>query len=263
MTDEYSSTRLGDLLVERRVITRQQLARAIELQQIRRQHAIKTNDPSGYTQELGEILIELGFINRSQLKSSLSWQKRLRKTTAVMVFIAPLLTAACGGGGSNTNNVQSLTQNSQPTSSDTSVDKPVFSSVSSTQSSSDVPGSSSSSSIAPVLSSSFASAQSISSQGTSSVMSSSSAAAFVDGPVQIYWFAPTHRENGSILDITEIGGYEIRYKLKSDSQYMSVIVNDGYVDAYYFDSLHGDYEFQIAAFDAYGVYSVFAPVNPQ
>lgn len=259
MTGEYKSTRLGDLLVERGAITRQQLAHAIELQQIRRQHAIKINASDSYTQELGELLIELGFINRNQLKSSLSWQKRLRKTTAVMIFIAPLLTAACGGGGgSGTNNVQSLTQHSQMASSDPAVDKPVFSSASSTPSSIDLP-SSSSSSIAPVSSSSFASLPATS---PSSSMSSSSAAAFVDGPVQIYWVAPNQRENGKVLDITEIGGYEVRYKRKSDTQYMSVIINDSYVDAYYFDSLQGDYEFQIAAFDVHGVYSTYAQVNP-
>lgn len=259
MTGEYKSTRLGDLLVERGAITRQQLAHAIELQQIRRQHAIKINASDSYTQELGELLIELGFINRNQLKSSLNWQKRLRKTTAVMIFIAPLLTAACGGGGSGTNNVQSLAQHSQAASSDLAVDKPIFSSASSTPSSIDLPGSSSSSNIAPVSSSSFASLPATS---PSSSMSSSSAAAFVNGPIQIYWVAPNQRENGKVLDITEIGGYEVRYKRKSDTQYMSVIINDSYVDAYYFDSLQGEYEFQIAAFDVHGVYSTYVQVNP-
>jgi len=85
----------------------------------------------------------------------------------------------------------------------------------------------------------------------------------VNGPVQIYWTAPTHREDGSILDITEIGGYEVRYKRKTDNLYESVIISDGYIDAYYFDSLQGDYEFQIAAFDVQGIYSIFAPVTPQ
>ncbi len=117
MNDEHKSTRLGELLVERGIITRLQLAHAIELQQIRRQHAIKENVPNGYTQQFGELLIELGFINRSQLKSSLSWQKRLRKTTAMMVFVAPLFTAACGGGGGSggatPNNIQTPTPSSQ------------------------------------------------------------------------------------------------------------------------------------------------------
>ncbi|MDF3014686.1 MAG: hypothetical protein K0Q78_2890 [Cellvibrio sp.] len=61
MTDEHKSTRIGDLLVERGVITRAQLTHAVELQQIRRQHAIKVNAPNSYTQGLGELLIELGF----------------------------------------------------------------------------------------------------------------------------------------------------------------------------------------------------------
>lgn len=261
MTDEYRSTRLGDLLVEQGAITRQQLSHAIELQQIRRKHAIKINAPNSYKQELGELLIELGFINRSQLKSSLSWQKRLRKTTAVMVFIAPLLTAACGGGGggsgSGTNNVQSLTQHSQTLSSDSAANKPTASSAPSLPSSSENSSSSSSSNIVPVSSSSF------SSLPTHSSSSSSSSSAFVNGSVQIYWVAPTHRENGTMLDITEIGGYEIRYKHQSDKQYKHVVINDGYVDAYYFENLNGDYEFQIAAFDVQGVYSTFAQIKPQ
>lgn len=301
MSDEYKSTRLGDLLVEQGAITRQQLAQAIELQQLRRRHAIKINAPNSYKQELGELLIELGFIARNQLKSSLSWQKRLRKTTAMMVFVAPLLTAACGGGsggGSGTNNSQTLAQPSPSLSSD-SFAEPESSSASSIQISSSlplIPISSSASSIAllssaspmgssvpfsssaasiplpseasgsslpsmPVSSSSFSSARSSSLPAHSSSMSSS--AGLVNGPVQIFWTAPTYRENGAPLDITEIGGYDIRYKRKSDSTYTHVVINDGYVDAYYFDYLNGDYEFQMAAFDVQGVYSKFAQITAQ
>ena len=97
MSDIHKSTRLGDLLVERGTLTRHQLMRAIETQQERLFKAQHDED-DGSHKELGEILIELGFINRSQLDSGLTWQRKLRKTTLVMAFIAPLLTAACGGG---------------------------------------------------------------------------------------------------------------------------------------------------------------------
>lgn len=231
MTNERKSTRLGDLLVERGVITRDQLLQAIELQQTRRHQAVQAGAPDSYKQELGEALIELGFINRNQLKSSLGWQRRIRKTTAVMVFIAPLLTAACGGGGS------SPPQSSVATSSKTS--------------SSSTPGNSS-----------VGSASSISSSSVAAISSStSSTTAGINGPVQVYWNPPKQRENGDFLDITEIGGYELRYKRKTDSRYTTIIINDGYLDVYYFDNLQGDYEFQIAAFDITGLYSAFVNIK--
>ena len=268
MTNMHKSTRLGDLLVERGTITHDQLCKAVELQQSRRYEAIQAGVPDSYKQELGEVLIELGFINRSQLEFSLGWQKRLRKTTAVMVFIAPLLTAACGGGGGggstgSNNNTQGTTPSSLSVTSQAAVDKPAASSVASsiissagvslgTNSSAAVSSTvKSSSSVAPVLSSS--------SQSSSSVGNM----AEINGPVEVHWTAPSQRENGNFLDITEIGGYELRYKLKSDPRFTSVVINDSYIDEYYFDHLQGEYEFQIAAFDTSGVYSAFVNVQPR
>lgn len=280
MTDLHQSTRLGDLLVERKIITRAQLLQAIELQQARRLDAVHSNKPGSYRQELGEVLIELGFINRAQLKTGLGWQRRLRKATAAMVFIAPMLTACGGGGGGGSpsnytppasqvsQNISSVS-NSQGTSSapvttppgtnpgshaNSSVPPVTFSSSSFSSSViSSLPKSSSSSSINSSSSSSKA--------PSSSLASSSSGLAQINGPVQIYWNAPTERENGDYLDITEIGGYELRYKRKSDIYYTRVVINDAFTDAYYFDHLEGEYEFQIAAFDKIGLYSSFVPIN--
>lgn len=310
MISEHRSTRLGDLLVERAVISRDQLSRAIELQQTRRHQAAHDGAPDHYKQELGEVLIELGYINRNQLKSSLGWQKRIRKTTAVMVFIAPLLTAACGGGGggsgaSSNNTGQTQAPSSLSVSSDPIIGQPASSSASSqpqvevppvgssssggvttpapvsskssssskspviispVDSSSPALGSapssaslSSSSSSRSILSSSSKSSSAIS---RSSVASSTSSSAQVNGAVQVYWTAPNQRENGEFLDITELGGYELRYKRKTDTRYKSVMINDSYIDAYYFDNLEGDYEFQIAAFDKEGIYSAFVNIKP-
>lgn len=264
MNGEQKSTRLGELLVERGVISRSQLAHAVELQEIRRQHAIKLNAPNSYTQQFGELLIELGFINRSQLKSSLSWQKRLRKTTAMMVFVAPLLTAACGGGGggsggSGQNNTHSSTPNSHTTSSETLVSKPpsstamsesVVEAISSINSSK-----ASSSSLRPLLASS-------SSSQAPSLSSASSNTFVVSGPVYFRWTPPKQRENGDFLDITEIGGYELRYKSKSDDQYTSIIIKNSYIDTYSLENLQGEYEFEIAAFDILGLYSIFVKLKP-
>ena len=73
---------------------------------------------------------------------------------------------------------------------------------------------------------------------------------------------PSQRENGELLDSTEIGGYELRYRLKGDTEYTVIQIEDGYADSYYFDHLEGDYEFEIATFDIHGLYSNFVVINP-
>lgn len=254
MSDIHKSTRLGDLLVERGTITRHQLLRAIEAQQERRFNALHHVAGVAETKELGEILIELGYINRTQLDSSLSWQRKLRKTTLVMAFIAPLLTAACGGGASGSSNntgnhTQSNTVSSQSISATNSSANP--SSSTAAMSSSSAPAAVSSSSVARS-----------SSAPASSSSSSSSQASGIDGPAVIYWSVPTQRENGDYLDITEIGGYKLRYKLASANDFTSITIDSGFTDTYYFDYLQGDYVFEIATFDVNGLYSEFVSIRP-
>jgi hypothetical protein len=244
MSDIHKSLRLGDLLVEKGLITRTQLRQAIEIQQGLQSQRFGSKNSNAKT-ELGSILIDLGFISRQQLQSNLNWQRRLKATTAVMVFIAPLLTAACGGGAG---------ASSAPTN--------VKSEVSSLQASADT-----SPKPEPLSSISSASAQVVSSSSSSSSpaissVSSSSSSSVVDGSVGLYWNVPTQRENGDYLDITEIGGYELRYKLKSEANFKTIRISDAFTDAYYFNYLNGDYEFQIATFDTDGLYSGFVAVDP-
>jgi hypothetical protein len=255
MSDIHKSLRLGDLLVEKGLITRPQLRQAIEIQQGLQSQRFGSKN-SNEKAELGSILIDLGFISRQQLQSNLNWQRRLKATTAVMVFIAPLLTAACGGGAG---------ASSAPTN--------VKSDVSSLQASADTspkpePLSSNSSASAQAVSSSSSSLNAVSSSSSSSSspaissVSSSSSSSVVDGSVGLYWNVPTQRENGDYLDITEIGGYELRYKLKSEANFKTIRISDAFTDAYYFNYLNGDYEFQIATFDTDGLYSGFVAVDP-
>jgi hypothetical protein len=82
----------------------------------------------------------------------------------------------------------------------------------------------------------------------------------VSGPVGLRWAAPSKRENGNYLDITELGGYELRYKKSSDAKFTYVTINDPWTNTYNFPSLNGDYVFQIAAFDRNGVYSPFVDI---
>lgn len=74
------------------------------------------------------------------------------------------------------------------------------------------------------------------------------------------WTAPNLRQNGSVLDITEIAGYEIRYKLATDANFTYISVNDAWTNTYNFAWMEGNYIFQIAAFDKDGLYSDFVDV---
>lgn len=335
MRDLRRSTRIGDILVEQRIISRAQLLEALDLQQAR---SLLSASPES-SNEIGEILIELGFVSRAQLKQNLARQSRLRKTTLAFTLVAPLFTMACGGGGgananaapakpvsstpssvllvtsskasaastpgetgsssatSSGGNAENVTgeshvssdpagngaiaQSSEATTSasgalqpgtpssaasSSTISAPPSSSYSSTKTSSCSSSlrSSSSSSLRSSSSASSTSAvsSSLSSRPISSVSSSAVSSEPIDGPVVLYWTAPTRRENGAHLDISQVGGYEVRYKLRSQNQYTYVTIPDGYTDAYYFDYLKGDYEFEIAAFDINGLYSQFVRINP-
>lgn len=121
-----------------------------------------------------------------------------------------------------------------------------------------------------VTSSSAASSVKASSSTASFSSSSSSAsttntingivASKVAGPVNMSWIAPNKRQNGSILDITEVAGYEIRYKLVTDTNFTYISINDAWTTMYNFPWLEGTYVFQIAAFDKEGLYSEFVDV---
>jgi hypothetical protein len=137
------------------------------------------------------------------------------------------------------------------------VNPPVVSSASS--SSTPAVSSSSSSKAAVSSSSSSVPAMSSSSWSSSSVANSE----HVAGPVGISWTAPSKRENGDYLDITDVGGYELRYKKTGDARYTYITINDAFQDRYDFAYLDGDYVFQIAAFDKNGIYSPFVDIRRQ
>lgn len=217
------STRLGDILVDRGVITRQQLREAIEIQHARHAMAEKQGIKAPTLKPLGEILIELGFINRRQLKQNLGWQSRLRKATLVMSFVAPLLTTACGGGGGGGS--ANPTGNNKPDSGTTS---------------------------SMMQSSSVA----------SSASSQASSTPKINGPVLLSWEVPSMRENGEALALEEIGGYELRYRADGGEEYTKVVIEGGYTDSYYFNHLEGYLQFEIAAYDTNGLYSRFIPIMP-
>lgn len=81
--------------------------------------------------------------------------------------------------------------------------------------------------------------------------------------VMIYWQAPTSRVNGSTMPRSQIGGYEIRYKPKSSSQYTSVILSAETTQYLLAEQPNADQlEIEVAVFDNQGVYSDFVEAVP-
>lgn len=75
----------------------------------------------------------------------------------------------------------------------------------------------------------------------------------------IRWQVPSERENGALLAIEELGGYEIAYRNTNDPVFEAIIVTNREQTAYELANLvAGEYEFSIAAFDNEGLYSDFS-----
>lgn len=83
-------TRLGDILVSKGLITPAQLDLAIK-EQSRRKRLLDPGDGAVSVAPIGEILIELGFIDQLQLKRGLNWQQRLRHASIAMALCAPFM----------------------------------------------------------------------------------------------------------------------------------------------------------------------------
>jgi len=79
----------------------------------------------------------------------------------------------------------------------------------------------------------------------------------------ISWTHPDSRENGAVLGVHEIGGYEIRYKKPTDARYTYVDVKGNGTTEYVVPraTLDGA-DIQIAVYDTNGVYSRFVDVKP-
>ena len=81
--------------------------------------------------------------------------------------------------------------------------------------------------------------------------------------LSLYWSEPMERVDGSPLGLTEIMGYEIRYRRNGENRYTSIFV-DGYgIDSYHFDRLPDpqNLTIEIAVIDNNGIYSEFVTAN--
>ncbi len=87
--------------------------------------------------------------------------------------------------------------------------------------------------------------------------------AVAQGDVTLYWAPPTQREDGTTIAGTELGGFLIRYKLKTDANYIHIDINNSSAISHILINLTGDYEFQIAAYDSNNLYSTFVALSPK
>lgn len=79
--------------------------------------------------------------------------------------------------------------------------------------------------------------------------------------IQIVWSHPAKRENGSFLELDEIGGYEIRYRKPGDKYFTYFSVPGNRTTTFSYTGDFKDAEFEIAVFDSKGLYSRFSPVT--
>jgi hypothetical protein len=130
--------------------------------------------------------------------------------------------------------------------------------------SADASSESSSSPTSPPVASSTPSSVASSALPTSSLPSSStsSSASSHRRGARIEWATPSSREDGSYLELNEIGGYEIRYRPVNSSVYLEEIITDRYATTYERIDLTTDTIFQIAVFDTNGLYSRFIQLIP-
>jgi hypothetical protein len=77
----------------------------------------------------------------------------------------------------------------------------------------------------------------------------------------ITWEAPTARENGQPLAASEIGGYEIRYRVKNSTGAWTALTGiAGAATSYNFAPV-GNFDIFICAYDTNGNYSKFVQVG--
>lgn len=212
MMDDAQTTRLGDILLEKGLIDLNQLQEAIAEQRRRRQRVVGLNDRlTADGSSLGEVLIDLGYLSRQQLKRGLSWQLYLRKMTLVMSLCAPLM-GWMGGAHAFMAPGEAFPDHSQ--------------------------------------------------RAASGDLSLNQKSCILTGRVVLKWDVPRFREDGSYLDISELGGYELRYRKLGDEHFTYVSINDPWKNYYQFRNLEGEFTIQVAAFDRNGLYSKFVPVTP-
>ncbi len=77
----------------------------------------------------------------------------------------------------------------------------------------------------------------------------------------IEWRQPAARENGSYLELSEIGGYQIRYKAPTATTFNYITIEGNATTNYVFDKSIIGLKFEIAVYDSAGLYSDFVTIH--
>lgn len=75
--------------------------------------------------------------------------------------------------------------------------------------------------------------------------------------VQVLWSQPNTRMNGDTMALSELAGYELRYRKADEEEYEVIKVGNSYSQYTISDLEAGDYIFKLAAYDVDGLYSDF------
>lgn len=108
-------------------------------------------------------------------------------------------------------------------------------------------------------SSTFSSTSSTSRSASSNASSNASSAAIET--ITITWGHPNQREDGSFLELDDIGGYEIRYRKPAGTRYTYINLNGNRTTQYEFTGPVQDLEFEIAVLDTTGLYSRYVKIT--
>ncbi len=84
----------------------------------------------------------------------------------------------------------------------------------------------------------------------------------INGDLALHWAPPTQRENGNAIAATELGGFLLRYKAKTDTDYIELDIKDGSAKSRTITLPVGEYEFELAAYDTNGLHSSFNKLLP-
>jgi len=89
--------------------------------------------------------------------------------------------------------------------------------------------------------------------------SASGASGEVSGNVMLYWSPPQERVNGDLMNASEIGGYEVRYRASVDDPYTVVLITDASLAQLALSDIPAVAKatFEVAVFDTDGIYSDF------
>lgn len=113
--------------------------------------------------------------------------------------------------------------------------------------------------ISLAVSSRAASSRAASSIALSSKSASSKQAGALGATIE--WRQPAARQNGDYLELSEIGGYQIRYKASTATTFNYITIEGNSTTKYVFDKSTIDLKFEIAVYDESGLYSDFVTIN--